>query len=344
MNIYDIARLAGVSRKTVQRVLNDSASVKPETKMKIRLIMEQNHYEPNETARKLSTKKTKMIGIFIIQDSRRYELHTDDLYFGAVIGGIINQCSYNGYKTMITILDLTEVEPLLSLYKQKSIDAGIIVSWSNVQEIVDRVTSAGFRIGVFDQNNVNTRPENVPIPFLDNHASAYKAANFLLDLGHTDLGIVTGNMDIPCSDERLHGFLQAAQERGIPISPSRIFFGNFIEQDGADAVEQWLGQRSLPKALFCSNDLMAFGALKKLRQCGISVPEDISVIGFDDLLISQYMQPALTSMRVPRVDMAESLTYDLLAMLEKDTHPAREHTSIFQAELIERESCKAANI
>ncbi|WP_123041252.1 LacI family DNA-binding transcriptional regulator [Cohnella candidum] len=342
MNIFDIARLAGVSRKTVQRALNGSPSVKPETKEKIRLIMEEHHYEPNATARKLTNKRTHTIGIFIIQEEGRYQLHTDDLYFGAVIGGIINQCTYAGYKTLITILDVSDPDPLMSLYRQKSIDAGIVVSWSNVQDIVERAASAGFRIAVFDQNNLNAPPAGVPVPPLDNRAAAYRAASYLLDLGHTDLAIVTGDMNIACSPERLAGFLQAAEERGIEVPDSNIHFGRFIEQDGAEAIRRWTSEGRLPQALFCSNDLMAYGALRTLSELGVRVPQDISVIGFDDLLISQYMQPPLTSVRVPRVEMAETLTAYLIETLDGDAEDAEKPIPVFQAELAVRGSCMPA--
>jgi len=335
MNIFDIARLAGVSRKTVQRVLNDAPGVKPETKQKIKDIMARQHYEPNAIARNLSTKRTRTIGIFIIQDAGKYQLHTDDLYFGAVIGGIINQCTYRDYKTMITILDIADPEPLMSMYKQKSIDAGIIVSWSNVQAIVDRAVAAGFPIGVFDQNTLDGPTESVPVPWLDNRASAYRAAQCLLDLGHTDVGILTGDMNIACSVERLDGFMQAAADRDIEVPAAKIKYGRFVEQDGANAIREWIAEDTLPKALFCSNDLMAYGVLQAMAEYGLKAPQDLSLIGFDDLLISQYMQPPLSSMRVPRVAMAETLTARLLDRL--DGIPPTVETA-FQAELVLRGS------
>jgi LacI family transcriptional regulator len=338
MNIFDIARMAGVSRKTVQRVLNNTESVKPETREKIRRIMEQHHYEPNETARRLTTKRTRTIGIFIIQNRAHYELHSDDLYFGAVIGGIINQCTAMNYRALLMTYDISMYEPLLSVYKQKSIDAGIIVSWSDVQEIVDRVTGAGFYIGIFDQNNVANPPEGTPIPHLDNRKSAYLATQYLLGLGHKRLGIVTGDMAIRCSRERLDGFLSACREQSIPVSDSQIYYGNFIEDSGSSACEYWIREQMLPTAIFCSNDLMAYGALKTLVSAGVSVPEQVSVIGFDDLLISKYMYPPLSTMSVPRVDMAEKLTRHIIQTLENGEDTAF-GSDIFEASLTIRSSC-----
>lgn len=338
MNIYDISRLAGVSRKTVQRVLNHAPNVKPETRDKIKQIMDEHHFEPSAVARKLSSKKPNTVAIFVIQDEKQYKLYTDDLFYGAVIGGVISYCNARAYNTFISIIDLSESEQLLSLYKQKSIDAGVIVSWSNVDAIVEKVTKAGFPIAVFDQNTADPLGGIVPIPCLDDWSSAYAAATYLLELGHTRLGIVTGRMDNPSAPKRLDGFLQAVKDRGLNVSPDHIHYGGFVEQSGIDAIDRWIAEDRLPEAVFCSNDLMAYGALKALTRHRVRVPEQISLIGFDDLLISEYMHPPLTTMRIPRVAMAVEMADRLLNKLENPDAPPREPV-VFQAELIVRESC-----
>ncbi|MGF7034643.1 LacI family transcriptional regulator [Paenibacillus mucilaginosus] len=339
MDIYDIARLAGVSRKTVQRMLNGSASVAPATADKIRRVMEEHHYEPNAAARRLTSKTARTIGLFIVQDERNYSLYSDDLYYGVVIGALISQCASRGYKTLVSIEDVSRPEPILSLYKDKSIDAGIVVSWSDMQQTVDRIAAAGFRIGVFDQNNVPHPAEGLVIPQLDNYESVYRAAAYLLDLGHTDIGVITGDMTIPCSPVRLQGFLDALAQRGIEAPASRIHYGRFREADGEAAVEEWVRTGTLPQAVFCSNDLMAYGVLRACKERGISIPGELSVIGFDDLLVSQYTHPPLTTMRVPRIGMAAQLANRLIDQLEG--REAEDTQERFTAELVVRESCKA---
>ncbi len=339
MNIYDISRLAGVSRKTVQRVLNNAPNVKPETQEKIRRIMDAHHFEPSAVARKLSSKKPNTIGIFLIQDAKQYKLYTDDLFYGAVIGSVISYCHSRSYNTLVSIMDITETDRLLSLYKQKSVDAGVIVSWCNVEAVVGQAAQARFPIAVFDQNNADSLGGLVPIPRLDDWNGAYQAASYLLDLGHTRLGIVTGEMGNPCSQARLAGFVQAVEDRGLTVSPNHVHYGRFVEQSGIDAIDRWVSGGQLPDAVFCSNDLMAYGALKALDRCGLGVPEHVSVIGFDDLLISEYMHPPLTTMKVPRVEMAVEMTERLLRKLEHPEAPPNEPV-LFQARLVRRESCK----
>ncbi|TLS50672.1 LacI family transcriptional regulator [Paenibacillus antri] len=338
MDIFDIARLAGVSRKTVQRVLNDAPNVSEKTAAKIRSIMEAHNYEPNAAARGLASKRSNTIGLFIVQDRRSYTLYSDDLYFGAVIGAMISRSAERGYKTLVSIEEASDVEPILSLYKQKSIDAGLLVSWSEMQRTVERIAEAGFRIGVFDQNNVRSPVDGVPIPRLDDYGSAFAAAEYLLGLGHTDIGIVTGDMAIPCSAERLRGFVDAVRGRGLSVRDDRIHNGRFIEASGREAIERWTSGGGLPSAVFCSNDLMAYGALKACADRGVSVPGALSVVGFDDLLLGQYTHPPLTTMRVPRVEMAVQLTDAVIDVLEG--RESRGERQGFQAELIERESCR----
>ncbi|MFC4306207.1 LacI family DNA-binding transcriptional regulator [Cohnella boryungensis] len=342
MNIYDISRLAGVSRKTVQRVLNGATNVKPDTVARIRSIMEHHHFEPNAAARKLSSSKPTTVGIFIVQDVRRYKLYTDDLFYGAVIGGIISCSNSKGYNVLVSIIDISNADELLSMYRKRSVDAGIIISWSNVQAIADRVAEAGFPIAVFDQNNVQTPAANVLFPYLDNCRSAYDAACYLLDLGHKHLGFVTGDRSIPCSDQRLEGFLEAVRERGLTVASDDIMGGRFVERSGEEAIEIWLRENRLPEAIFCSNDLTAYGALQALAKHRIAVPDRVSVLGFDDLLVSQYTHPPLTSMKVPRVEMAVSVTLSLIERLEGATVPPSEPSS-FRAAITERDSCRRAS-
>ncbi len=352
MDIFDIARLAGVSRKTVQRVLNDAPGVRPATRDKIRRIMEQHDYEPNAAARKLAAKKTNTIGLFIVEDVRYYRLYPDDSYYGAVIGAIISACSKRDYHTLVSIHDITQVEPIMSLYRQKNIDGGIIISWSNVQALANRLLQAGHIVGAFDRNNVPDSPAACFVPRLDNRQGGYNATKAFIDGGHRELGIITGNSDNPAAEERLQGFLDAARDHGIRIPDAAIRTGQFTEQSGAAAVHGWVAEGTLPRAIFCSSDAIAYGALHALRELQIRVPEDVSVIGYDDLARSMYCLPPLTTMHVPRVEMAVWLAESLLARIEGKSASERAAESSFglnrsgpdserrfEAELVVRETC-----
>lgn len=337
MDSFDIARLAGVSRRTVQRVLNNPDSVKAETREKIKRLMDAHRYEPNSAARKLSARKTHTIGLFLLQDSRTYTLHTDDLFFGAVIGAIISRNASRGYNTMVSMLEAADPEPMFSMYRQKGIDGGIIVSWSDVRRIVEQMREAGYSVGVFDEGLFRDAPPEVPIPHLDNYRGAGDAARYLAGLGHARIGMVAGDAGNHTARERSRGFADALREMGMPLTEEYVYRGDFTEASGERAVEHWLRGGRLPEAVFCSNDLMAYGALKALARRGIRVPDEISVMGFDDLLLSKYMHPALTTMCVPRVEMAVQLADRLIAQLEGEDEENDRQS--FSATLVERSSC-----
>ncbi|MCC3371942.1 LacI family DNA-binding transcriptional regulator [Cohnella sp. REN36] len=341
MDSYDIARLAGVSRKTVQRVLTQAPNVKPETREKVLRVMEQHKYEPNASARKLSARKSHTVGLFVVQDASRYTLHTDDLFFGAVIGALVSRCADLGYHTLVAMLDVADLSPMFSMYRQKSIDGGFIVSWSDMREAVERLRDAGCEVGVFDEGFFPVGRSDVPIPRLDNYRSAGEVANYLAELGHRRIGIVTGNMDNHTAHARFLGFADALCERGVPLAEDRIHYGQFTEADGERAVARWLAEDRLPEAVFCCNDLMAYGVLKALARRGIPVPETISVVGFDDLLISAYTHPPLTTMKVPRVEMAVNTADGLIGRLEGWEEGRMPHAG-FVAELVQRASCAPA--
>ena len=337
MDIFDIARIAGVSRKTVQRVLNNSDQVRPETRERIMKIMEEHQYQPNVSARRLVKKKTHTIGLFIIQDPGKDRIYSDDLFYSVVIGAMINACSLRGYKVLVTMTELDDPSPVLKLYREKSIDAGIIISWSNVQGVVDEILSAGFLVGVFDQNNVTHRTPSIPMPLLQNEQGAKEAANHVIHLGHKKIGIITGDEDNRAAMERLNGFQQALNEAGLPVKPKYIYKGRFIEESGRDAVRHWMEKGDLPSAIVCSNDHIAFGALKELKEAGRDVPGDVSLIGFDNILLTEYTSPALSTMNVPRVEMAVALVEELIHRIEGVPF---EKMNPFHATLVNRDSCR----
>ncbi|WP_064094183.1 LacI family DNA-binding transcriptional regulator [Rossellomorea aquimaris] len=336
MDIFDIAKLAGVSRKTVQRVLNNSDQVRPETRDRILTIMEEHQYQPNVSARRLVKKKTHTIGLFIIQDPSKHRIYSDDLFYSVVIGSIISACSERGYNVLVTMTDVTDSSPILKLYREKSIDGGIIISWTNVQEIVDQITSANFLVGVFDQNNVGNPAPSIPMPLFENEASAMEATHYFLQLGHRDIGIITGDEDNNAANERYRGYQKALEKAGIQPKSEFVFKGKFVEEAGTEAINHWIQKGTLPSAIVCSNDYIAIGALKALRAANRRVPEDVSLIGFDDILLTEHTSPPLTTMHVPRIEMAVSLVEQLINQMEQQPI---EKTSSFQASLVKRGSC-----
>lgn len=333
MDISDIARLAGVSTKTVQRVLNDSQQVKKETREHIQKIMDEHNYYPNISARRLAKKKTQTLGLFIVQDPQKDNIYADDFFYSSVISQMITSAGERGYKMLVMTTSVDDASPILKLYREKSIDAGMLISWSNIQTTVDKILDYGFPVGVFDQNNLSEKKEQVPVPELLNKESAFEATRHLISLGHQSIGLIAGEETNRAALERLEGYRAAIKEADLKAGP--YYYGTFVEASGEEAVRSWVSEGTLPTAIFCSNDEIAVGALKALKQHNISVPNQVSLMGFDNIKITEYTTPTLSTMHVPRVEMADHLVEQMISQAEGSESVEKKY---FTASLIERGS------
>ncbi|WP_423190378.1 LacI family DNA-binding transcriptional regulator [Alkalibacterium sp. f15] len=336
MDTNDIAKLANVSRKTVQRVLNDSSQVKKETRERIHRIMDEHNYYPNVSARRLAKNKTQTLGLFIIQDPELDNIYADNFFYSSVISQMITSAGDRGYNMLVTTASVENTAPILKLYREKSIDAGMIISWSNVQHTVDKIREYGYAVGVFDQNNLSSSQQDIAVPKLLNKESAFLATDYLIQLGHEKIGVITGEETNRAATERLEGYKEALKSADLTAGP--FFYGTFVEKSGYDAVMEWTEKGKLPTAIVCSNDEVAIGALKALSEQGIKVPQQVSLIGFDNIRLTQYTNPPLTTMHVPRVEMADYLVEQMIGQFERGI-PATE--KLFKASLVERQSCAA---
>ncbi|MDP5273393.1 LacI family DNA-binding transcriptional regulator [Chengkuizengella axinellae] len=336
MNSFEIARLAGVSRSTVTRVINNYGNVHPKTKSKVLKVMEEYNYRPNATAKKLSSKKSNVVGLLVIKDiDQSSPSFLADAFFGPMIDTIIHSASKRGYRIMLDIKEEND-KNILNLFHDKSIDAGIFLSWSNLQPTLHEAADLGYHCGVIDFDFAIERDDSIVVMDVSDKQSAYKATKYLIDLGHQHIGFITGIKSKRCSIERLEGYKSAHLESGLEVNECDIYEGFFNEVDGNAAVEKWMETGKLPTAIFAANDKMAIGALNALHKKGIRVPEDVSVIGYDDVILSQYTSPKLSTMKVPVSEMAHNLIHTLIDKLEGKEGVQKRRT--FIAELVERES------
>jgi len=344
MNSSEIAQLAGVSRRSVTRVLNNPESVHKKTRDKVLKVIEEYKYYPNASARQLSSKKANILGLFIVQDFRKSRIYTDDMVFGPVIGSIINAAAIRGYRVITSIIDVSDTEEILKMYAERSIDGGIFISWGHIDLLVEAVAEGGYPLAVFDQNSVVRKDRDYPMPLINNTLAAERAVTHLLEIGHRKLAALAGSLSVECSIERLEGFHIALSHYGVEIAENYIYYGDFTEECGEKAALYWMNHdQGMPTAIFAANDLMAIGLLRTLHQHGVRVPEEVSVIGFDDVLIAKYCHPPLTTVRVPRVDMANDLTNTLIDIIDdSDTKAAADPLLMkYETELILRESSRS---
>lgn len=289
VTIKDIARLANVSHTTVSRALNDSPLIKPGTKKKILEIAAQLNYTPNFNAKSLVMQKSHTIGLFFTSISNG----TSPSFFVDAVKGvnsIINQ-NYN-----LFVRGIDDYQDFSSIHA-KRFDGIILMSQSeNDDAFICHVLNNKIPIVVLNRE-VN---DQAVINILSNdREGSYQAVKLLIEKGHKDIAIIEGIKGFQSTHERREGYMKALIDFHLPIQKQYMVSGNYDMESGRNAMEKLLSLENPPTAVFCSNDDMAIGALNTAFSKGLQVPEDMSVVGFDNIAFAQYTNPALTTIKKP---------------------------------------------
>lgn len=333
--IVDVAKLAGVSTATVSRVINDTGKVKTATRRKVLNAINQLHFSPNISAQVLQTKQTKTIGMIFPDAS--------SIYFSEIIRGIIGHTNKHGFQIVIGSAhdEEEELKTASRFLNGRTVDGLVMMAPSLTNEEL-------FALPI----NHNTPIVFISVPpvkagttsvVLDNFNSAIKMTQHLINLGHQRIAFIHGSPHNYDSKRRYAGYLQALSEAGIPKSSLLEVAGNFTEDSGYKACRQLLEKEIRPTAIFAANDAMAIGAIEAARDSGLKVPDDIAIVGFDDISTSQYITPALTTVRVPLFKMGQLVGKTLLQKINADMSEelAVAERIVIPLEIIIRESCGA---
>lgn len=329
--IKDVARLAGVSVATVSRVINDSPKASDASRQAVTSAMEELNYHPNANARALAQQATETIGLIVGDVS--------DPFFGAMVKAV-EQVAYrtgnflligNGYhneqKERQAIEQLIRHRCAALVVHAKKIPDGELIS---LMKQMPGMVLINRTLPGFEQRCVA----------LDDRYGAWLATRHLIQQGHTKIGYLCSNHAISDAEDRLQGYYDALKEHGLPINDRLVTFGEPDESGGEQAMTELLGRGKHFSAIACYNDSMAAGAMGVLNDNGIDVPKEISLIGFDDVLISRYVRPRLTTVRYPIITMATQAAELAMALAEK--RPLPEITHIFSPTLVRRHSVIAA--
>jgi LacI family transcriptional regulator len=318
MTIQDVARLAGVSKATVSRVLNHR-SVTPELRERVMQVVQQHDFIPNIIATSLAGGRTSLIGVLappLIWPSIAELLHgvaafLEETPYEMVLYSInFPQCDHS--EVLDRFLALRMISGLLAIYPGKL-----------AHQLITRCKQ-GLSLVMIDDQQKSDLTHWVGI---DNIASAALATHHLLKLGHRRIAHVQGPLHYHCVRERYQGYCLALQEYGLSPDPSLVFQGNFTTVSGRQCATTLFARERAewPTAIFATNDEMAYGVLEVADQMGIRVPEDISLLGFDDNLLSAYMNPPLTTIHQPFAEMGRLATQMLLQQIN---HPARQQKGV----------------
>lgn len=339
VNSTEIARLAGVSRSTVSRVINNYTNVPETTRKKVMEVIQEKNYYPNLSAQVLAGKKTSTIGLFIIG---RRQVSVDSLS-NFLITSIIEQASSLGYYVLTNIIRDTNkhktIENIKEVFFQRRVDGGIFIGANNYEPMIEQLIKDGFVIGIVDQLLPGVFEPNRIVSNFDNELGALKAIDYLVRLGHKKIGIINGSMNRIAGPQKYQGFIKALKKHDLPIYEEWVLEGDFSKQSGYDAVKKLMESGiERPTAFFAVNDSTAFGAIQAFKEYSIRVPEDISIIGFDDHMLSEHSNPPLTTLRVDFDEMMQKLTTNVVSVIEGRTIDS--HYFKVGTKLMIRESCK----
>jgi len=329
VTIKDIAKLANVSITTVSRVINNKTEgVSEETRNRILQLVKELGYQPNAIARGLVTKKTKTVGLIIPDISNPF--------FPDIARGEEDSAHIYGYNVFLCNTDdnLEKESEYINALKEKYVD-GIIFTSSSIpkhEHITDLIKS-GIPVVIMDRR---IDSEDIYGVFLDNYEGGYIATKYLIDLGHKRIGCITGPLYISNAIERLEGYKRALVDNEIEVDNRLIFEGDYKINSGIIGAEKLLEHEVT--AIFASNDLMAYGAYKAIRSYGYKIPDDISVVGFDDIQLSQILEPQLTTIRQPAYDMGLAAARMLIKLVEGKK--LKKKIINFRPQLIIRQSTK----
>lgn len=340
MTLKDIAKQAGVSAATVSYALNDSGRVSEEVRKKILEIAEHNSYKPNLIAKSLRASRTYTIGV-LVEDIRVMST-------SKIINGIQKYAEANGYQILLNDLGLWEKIGCnyedAYLYKQKIDDALGLFGSLQVDGIIF--------IGMHDRNVTGLLESQKPIVYTYCYTDseedykvtysneiAYNMTSYLIECGHRKIGLVSGPINSTPSHKRMMGYQKALMDHGVPLNLEYVSVGNWEYEYGLEACQKYLDMgEERPTAIFALNDLMAIGVIEAATNQGVRVPEDLSVVGFDDTDIGKYYNPKLTTAAPPLQEIGK-IAAEIIHKLSNNQEVERREW-VLPCELVKRNTVK----
>ncbi|MBQ4312965.1 MAG: LacI family DNA-binding transcriptional regulator [Clostridia bacterium] len=342
VTIKDVAQEAGVSIATVSYVLNNSAKIKEETKSKVLAAVEKLGYKPNSLAKGLKTRKSRSIGI-ITEDITVFNTPL-------IIDGINEFAEAKGYHIVLDNLRLNKlihndydraaehigvVTDAFSTLLSKQVD-GIIYVGAHIRD-VSALIQCDIDVPLVFAYCSTSREDGVSICYNDKDG-AYDATRHLIDMGHRRIAVIGGLGDSIQTKKRMEGFRDALREADIAFPEEYLEYGDWEYASGKEIAARLLSLPEPPSAIFAMNDLMAIGAIGAAEEMSLSVPDDVSVVGFDNREFSKYHSPRLTTVSLPLTEIGKTCTDILIGMID-DKAPEK-YTQFLHCTLKERSSVK----
>ena len=307
VTIRDIAREAGVSTATVSRAFNAPETVKPATREAVMAVARQRHYVPQASATTLASQRSRLLGVIIPTISNSIYAQSTQ--------AVQQAAQEAGYTVIVGVSDFSpeREERLIHRFIEHRVEGLVLTGEARAEGVYDKIEWNDLPFVVTWK--YVTKPARPSVSF-DNFKAAASAVEHLLTLGHRRIGFVCGRSDV--NDRALgrrRAFEETMRANQVPADPDLIFERDFEYVEGTAVMRRMLEHRDPPTAVFCANDIQAIGAMAYCHQVGLSVPRDMSIVGFDDLPITQYTTPQLTTVHVPAAEMGRRAAQQLLGAI-----------------------------
>lgn len=334
LTLEDIARQAGVSRSTVSRVVNDHPNVSPEVRKRVLDVIQATGFHPNLAARALASNRSWMLGLVL---PRTVSQFFADPYFPRLTQGVAQACNAFDYTLALFLVTTKEDEErIFPRVSRKGFLDGVLVQSAQIgDQLIDRLADSNIPMVVAGRPFHANRISYIDV---DNVDAAYTATRHLVQLGYQRIAHICGQISSPVTCDRKEGYLKALREAGRAIDPALIAEGDFVEAGGYQAMQQLLPEHV--DAVFVASDMMAVGAMRAVREAGLSIPEDVAFVGFDDLPMNTPVDLGLTTIRQPVSQFGYAAIETLIDVINNGSQPPRR--VIMETELIIRESCGAS--
>lgn len=343
VTLTDIAKIAGVSPSTVSNILNNRTNVGEDTKKRILDIIEETGYEPNYFASSMRRRSTKMIGI-VVEDLTIYTL--------PIVERIMSVLEDNGYKTILTNLRMYDKWRDTWYYDETKLFIELGAAMKQIRPIkVDGILYVGGHcrylriLSEYEDMNLVvayaiSKDNRIPSVIINDEKGGYDVTKYLLEMGHKKIAVIGGVDENLHTQMRLAGYQKALFEYGLLYNPNMVFYGNWLRDSGYKLAEKAL--KTEPTAIFCMNDYMAAGVYDYCYENNIRIPEDISIIGYDNVELSEYLIPKLTTCQINSGDIGKKSAKELLNKLQSEDkgNESEERIVYVDCDMIFRDSVK----
>lgn len=330
VTMKDVAKQAGVSTTTVSHVINSTRFVSPKVREHVMAVMSELSYQPNAIAKSLRQKSTNTIGLVISDISNPF--------FTSLIRGVEDAVTKKGYNLILCSTDENPVKEktAMEVLMQKQVDGMIMAPTGGNIEYLSDLVARKYPLVFVDRFLDGV---HAPVAQVDNQDGAYRAVTHLIGLGHRRIGLITGLPALSSTRERLAGYNRALADHGLPPCPELIFQANSQVDGGMAGARYFFGLSEPPTAIFAANNLMTIGVMKALHAAGLTCPQDMAVVGFDDFDWASAFRPLLTTVAQPVYEVGKAAADLVLARLQKKARLAS--AVVLKGTLIIRESCGA---